>query len=106
MSKTYRKRIEKNWVEDCPKGGYLESWVESNISNNKNFKKQETAKHYTDNGWKGYHLDRGPHWFVREYMTVPSRREAKRCETKIKALLDYNDSPEFPLHRKPKEYWW
>lgn len=49
---------------------------------------------------------REPNWFIREYMTIPQRAEVRNLISKVEHLVDLEDTPEFPLAKKPKLYYW
>lgn len=45
------------------------------------------------------------HW-VHDMMTVPQRAETRRLLQVLHRLHDLEDSPEFPLSKKPHMYYW
>jgi len=81
-------------------------WIKREKKNNKKFVQQEIAKHTTDVGTKNIMSEPGPAWFRRMYMTKPMRRKTKALCHKVKTLESYEDAPEFPHQKKPKEYYW
>ena len=106
MSRTYRKRLDLpscysyfNRQIDYSRVRYLGKY------NNK-YVAQEIAKHYTDNGFKSYRTDKGPKWFKKLYHIRPHRAKETYLLNGVKKLIDYENSPEFPQARRPKEYWW
>jgi len=92
MSRTYRKRLEEAFI-----------WENKH---NAKYEKQQIAKHFSDKGFKGYAIDKGPRWFKKLYHIRPHRAKEKALEERTKKLINYDDAPEFPLARRPKEYWW
>ena len=109
MSRTYRKKVDKphilEWIEEC---SWYSGYIKTKLANNKKFVKQEVAKHYSDNNdFNGYSSDKGPKWWNRLYHIKPKRQETRRLIHKTIRLIDYEDTPEFPLgNKKPHEYWW
>lgn len=106
MSRTYRKRIDLPYCYDFYTKEIDNSWIKYGGKNNNKYEAQEIAKHYTDNGYKSYSIDKGPKWFKKLYMIRPHRAKETHLLKNVKKLIDYENAPEFPLARKPKEYWW
>ena len=105
MSRTYRRKTDKapDWVmrdwSFCT--GRYWTWVPLQGKE----AKKEVTKWHSD---AGYHGDYGdmPRWFNKLYHIRPARAEARRLQHKVLSLLDYEDSPEFPLWPGKTEYYW
>ena len=61
-----------------------------------------------DPPWKNEYnfYSRAPSWHTNLFCHRPARRKEKSLCRKVKYLEDYEDSPEFPLARKPFVYYW
>ena len=107
MSRTYRRRKEKapEWVTRDWEVVREPVWhcVPFQITGKE--AKKEVSKWHSDTG---YHGDYGdcPRWFNKLYHIIPARREAKRLQRQVIKLIDYEDSPEFPLWPGRTEYYW
>ena len=107
MSRTKRRRTEKtpdwvtrDWEVVNEPGCYMRSFQITGKE-----AKKEISKWHSDTG---YHSDYGdcPRWFNKLYHIIPARREAKRLQRQVIRLIDYEDSPEFPLWPGKTEYYW
>jgi hypothetical protein len=47
-----------------------------------------------------------PGWWTRVMMTRPQRAETRQLIEKVKRLDDLEESPLFPLAKKPHQYYW
>ncbi len=54
--------------------------------------------------WRWYQST--PSWWVRICMSKPHRAGTRRLLAETHRLVDYEDAAEFPLARKPHEYYW
>jgi len=107
MSRTKRRRTDKtpdwvtrDWEVVNEPGCYMRSFQITGKE-----AKKEISKWHSDTG---YHSDYGdcPRWFNKLYHIIPARREAKRLQRQVIRLIDYEDSPEFPLWPGKTEYYW
>lgn len=107
MSRTKRRRTDKtpdwvtrDWEVVNEPGCYMRSFQITGKE-----AKKEISKWHSDTG---YHSDYGdcPRWFNKLYHIIPARREAKRLQRQVIRLIDYEDSPEFPLWPGRTEYYW
>lgn len=95
MSDTYKDKLKgiegritwKNWEHEIP-------------NKRKTFEKKY---HYTSH----YHwLESTPHYWITEMMETPKRAQTRELLNIVMHLEDYEDSPEFPLAKKPHIYYW
>ena len=97
MSNTYKDKLKgiekriswKNWEHETP-------------LKRKRFEKKYhyiTSYHYD---W----LNGTPHDWITEMMEKPKRAQTRELLSIVLHLEDYEDSPEFPLARKPHIYYW
>ena len=107
MSRTYRRRHDPapDWVTRDWKVVREPVWHMVPFQITGKEAKKEISKWHSDTG---YHCDYGdcPRWFNKLYHIIPARREAKRLQKQITRLMDYEDSPEFPLWPGKTEYFW
>ncbi|MBU2249140.1 MAG: hypothetical protein KKD77_20505 [Gammaproteobacteria bacterium] len=54
-------------------------------------------------GWRW--LDYTPGWWVRLFMTKPQRQRVRKLSEELKRLADLEDAPEFPVAKKPHNYY-
>ena len=47
-----------------------------------------------------------PSWWIHDTSTIKERGHTRVAIQKVYKLIDYEDSPEFPLDKKPHEYYW
>jgi len=47
-----------------------------------------------------------PSWWIHDTSTIKERVKTRMVVQKIYKLIDYEDSPEFPLDKKPYVYYW
>ena len=107
MSRTKRRKtdrapewVTRDWEVVNEPGCYMRSFQITGKE-----AKKEISKWHSDTG---YHSDYGdcPRWFNKLYHIIPARREAKRLQRQVIRLIDYEDSPEFPLWPGRTEYYW
>lgn len=107
MSRTYRRKKDRK-NRNCEVGMWGSNFEESHhrwwihYKYDGNFKKAK-ALYHADNP-PGYYSP--PSWFFKECCTKPERCKTRDLIHKVKTLIDYEDSPVFPHHKKPKEYYW
>lgn len=53
-----------------------------------------------------WHWMKTPGWWVHDMMTVPQRAEVRELLGRVMRLSDLEDAPEFPLAKKPHDYYW
>lgn len=106
MSRTYRRRKNKQgsgesgfWTR-CSDPVIENWWIDYKYGGNA---KKAEAKYHADSD-SGYYSP--PSWFYREYYTKPERTKTRKALYEVMRLVDYEETPLFPLDRKPKEYWW
>ena len=47
-----------------------------------------------------------PSWWIHDTNTIKERGQTRLAIQKVYKLIDYEDSPEFPLDKKPHIYYW
>jgi len=47
-----------------------------------------------------------PSWWIHDFHTIKERTRTRMVLQKVYKLIDYEDSPEFPLDKKPYVYYW
>jgi len=47
-----------------------------------------------------------PSWWIHDTSTIRERQQTRNLLQQVYKLIDYEDSPEFPLDKKPYEYYW
>ena len=72
--------------------------------------------HWFNELWRDYVLEihkdgsdwrmHAPSWWIREFHTIKERGQTRLTIQKVYKLIDYEDSPEFPLDKKPYIYYW
>jgi hypothetical protein len=109
MSRTYRRSkdkapnwVTKNWEWNNSITGIF--WIAPPLTGKA--AKKEVSKWHSDAGWHNEDYNGFPKWFNKLHHIIPERREAKRVQRKVLELIDYEDSPEFPLCRGKTEYYW
>ena len=95
MSRTYRR---KNYT---PKWCYKD---DNYYLTHKGWQKKKLFAKYHADGTKM--IMNTPGWWWNNTFHRPNRRITRDLITKIKKLLDYEEAPIFPHHRRPKEYYW
>jgi len=93
MSRTYRNTNNKpNWANS-----YFTIWhgEESKEWHNAMF-------HRDGRDW----FMSTPGWWVHDMMTVKERAITRMAIQRVYKLIDYDDYVEFPLHKKPHNYYW
>mgnify|MGYP003574089300 CR=1 FL=1 len=107
MSRTYRRKKNRKG-RNCESGFWYrkgntllnEWWLEYRYNGNV---AKAMADFHGDNHSGEYSP---PSWFFSEYCHKPERRESRDLIRKVLRLVDYEDTPLFPHHKKPKEYYW
>ena len=71
---------------------------------------------YTIETWEEYTLNihkdgadwnmSTPSWWIHDTSTIKERQQTRNLINKVYTLIDYEESPEFPLDKKPYEYYW
>lgn len=104
MSRTYRRKKEpvpswvtRDWVRVS---GY---YYISVPMTDKKAKKRALAKYHSD---AERTMKQVPSWWIRNFHTVQERVITRDLTRKVLKLADYEDSPEFPLDKKPYIYYW
>ena len=74
-----------------------------------------TTRYYQET-WERYQLEihkdgsawnmSTPMWWYHQENTVPRRAKETILIKQVLRLIDYEDSPEFPLDKKPHIYYW
>lgn len=102
MSRTYRRRAGD--IEWHRRDLRKEWWIEYLYPGlpNEVGKKRADARFHSDN----LRAMSTPSWWVREYMTAPQRQEVRRLVRKVLLMSDLEDTPLFPLAKKPHLYYW
>lgn len=107
MSRTYRRTKDRK-NRNSEAGMWGNSYEDSHNDWWIDFKYQGNVKvakaHYHKDNRPGYYSP--PKSFRKEYMIKPERRKTRDLLSKVKVLLEYDDAPLFPHHKKPKEYYW
>jgi hypothetical protein len=107
MSRTYRRKnlLPPKWVShELLKAGNLFPWYWIEIKDKKKLKR-EIAKWRSDSGWHGDY-GKSPSWWNTIYTESPNRRKERDILKKIPRLIDYEETPVFPLAKKPVVYYW
>jgi len=47
-----------------------------------------------------------PSSWIHDTSTIKERQQTRNLLQQVYKLIDYEDSPEFPLDKKPYEYYW
>ena len=80
----------------------VEQWTP--ITDKKKLKKA-ISKWRADAGWHSTYT-KSPGWFNHLYSEKPMRRQTRDLLIGTKKLQDYEETMEFPLHKKPHIYYW
>lgn len=107
MSRTYRRKKDRK-NRNCEVGMWGSHFEESFMAWYIDYKfngsvKKAKAFYHKDNHPGIYSP---PKSFRKEYMIKPERSKTRVLLSKVKELVDFEDVPLFPHHKKPKEYYW
>lgn len=102
MSRTYRrlKGDQTHHLDGLRDQGWME-YKHKGLSYEK-AKVLEHAKWHSDSGW----VMTTPSWWVRMTETVPQRAEVRQLISKVLRLKDLEETPLFPLAKRPSVYCW
>ena len=108
MSRTYRfKNMPPPWWVFYSRDLKIDltGWRNIHVDRERKEVKKLIAKWRSDNGWHG-DFGKNPGYWNHDYTEVPNRRKERDLLKKIPRLIDYEESPLFPLAKKPYEYYW
>lgn len=101
MSRTYRRRVEEQWFKDNLRDEKWLSYLYVDLPIDV-VRKRYRAHYHSDS----YRCMSTPSWWVNVQMTRPQRQQVRRLLSKVMLLRDLEDTPLFPLGKKPHEYYW
>jgi len=105
MSKTYRDKNSTGWFTGRREfEGRNKHWINMGYST---ILAIETWDEYIldihrDGTWRMS----TPSWWIHDTSTIKERAQTRMAIQKVYKLIDYEESPEFPLDKKPHEYYW
>lgn len=105
MSRTIRRPNSNGWVET----------KREFEGRNNHWKNLGYGIHWYAETWEEYKLGihkdgtwtySTPSWWIKEMHTKPRRMKTRLEIQKVYKLIDYEDTEEFPLDKKPHVYYW
>jgi len=94
MSRTYR--IKKSQVPSWTMSYWAQWYPEYS-------KRRSDAEFHRDG--RDWYMST-PSWWIHDTMTIKERARTRMAIQKVYKLIDYEDYVEFPLDKKPHEYYW
>ena len=104
MSNTYAHKKEGIWKRNYEKQYFEEHWTINRESKYGIMNDWYTTYHQDPWPYLDY-SDAGPHWYRRMTCEIPNRRKTKAILHNI-TIDNCEEHKEFPLARKPYDYWW
>lgn len=94
MARTYRRKGGNQRRKSYPRWRYQDEDP-----------KKFNAMWHAD-GYRFYACRGTPSAWTNAFMTRPQRAEVRRLTHKVMRLIDLEDTPLFPLAKKPHQYYW
>jgi len=77
------------------------------MSRTNRIKNAQVAYPWTYYYWKQWYPEKSEKWcMAMDTSTIKERQQTRNLLQQVYKLIDYEDSPEFPLDKKPYEYYW